>query len=40
MLSGFLKGKNLSIFRLNETSMKSVSRKFVSMAIESPSDFE
>ena len=36
-LFGFLKGKYFSVFRLKETSKKSVSMRFVSIVIDSPS---
>ena len=37
VLFGFLKGKYFPVFKLKETSKKSVSMRFVSIVIDSPS---
>ena len=40
VLCGFLKGKYFPVFELKETSKKSVSKRFVSIVIDSPSSVE
>ena len=39
-LFGFLKGKYFPVFKLKETSKRSVSMRFESIVIDSPSSFE
>ena len=39
VLFGFLKGKYLPVFKLKETSKKSVSKRFVSIVIDSHSSW-